>query len=47
MLQVEADDNLHDIIANDYRDKTLRLYATSKASRYQMIIIKITCIQVN
>jgi hypothetical protein len=42
MLQVEADDNLHDIIAIDYRDKTLRLYTSKEASRYRKLSVKIT-----
>jgi hypothetical protein len=37
MLQVEADDNLHDIIANDYRDKPTLVHF-KEASRYRKFI---------
>jgi hypothetical protein len=42
MLQIEADDNLHSIIAVDYRDKTLRLYTSNEAIRFKTLKIKIT-----
>jgi hypothetical protein len=41
-LKIEADDNLHDIISFDLRDKTLRIYTTKEAVNYKKIIVRVT-----
>jgi hypothetical protein len=41
-LKIEADDNLHDIISFDLRDKILRLYTTKEAVSYKKIIVRVT-----
>jgi hypothetical protein len=40
-IKIEADDNLHDIISMDLRDKILRIY-TSKEAKIQKLIVKVT-----
>jgi hypothetical protein len=41
-IKIEADDNLHDIISIDLRDKTLRIYTTKEATKYKKLIVKVT-----
>lgn len=41
-LKIEADDNLHDIIKMDLKDKALRLYTSKEAIRYTKLMVKIT-----
>jgi hypothetical protein len=41
-LKIEADDNLHDIIAFDLRDKALRIYTTKEAVSYKKLMVRIT-----
>ncbi|MFV8373976.1 GIN domain-containing protein [Flavobacterium sp. LB1P71] len=41
-LKVEADDNLHDIISVDLRDKILRIYTTKEAVSSKKIIVRVT-----
>ena len=41
-LKIEADDNLHDIISFDLRDKILRIYTTKEAVNYKKIIVRVT-----
>jgi hypothetical protein len=41
-LKIEADDNLHDIIAIDLQDNTLRLSTTKEAVRYRKLIVKLS-----
>ncbi|MFV5699438.1 GIN domain-containing protein [Flavobacterium sp. ZT3R17] len=41
-LKIEADDNLHDIISFDLRDKTLRIYTTKEAVNYKKLIVRVT-----
>jgi hypothetical protein len=39
---LEADDNLHDIISMDLRDKILRIYTSKEAIKYRKLIVKVT-----
>ncbi len=41
-LKIEADENLHDIIALDERDNTLRIYTSKQATNYKKLIVRIT-----
>ncbi|CAM2897490.1 GIN domain-containing protein [Flavobacterium frigoris] len=41
-IKIEADDNLHDIISMDLRDKTLRIYTSKEATKYRKLIVKVT-----
>lgn len=41
-IKIEADDNLHDIISMDLRDKTLRIYTSKEAIKYRKLIVKVT-----
>ncbi|KIA85417.1 GIN domain-containing protein [Flavobacterium sp. AED] len=41
-LKIEADDNLHDIISFDLRDKTLHIYTTKQAVNYKKLIVRVT-----
>ena len=41
-LKIEADDNLHDIISVDLRDKILRIYTTKEAVSPKKIIVRVT-----
>jgi hypothetical protein len=40
-IKIEADDNLHDIISMDLRDKTLRIYTSKEATKYRKLIVKV------
>lgn len=41
-LEIEADDNLHDIIEIDLKNGVLRLYTRKEAIRYKKLVVKIT-----
>lgn len=41
-LEIEADDNLHDIISFDLSDNILRIYATKQAANYKKMIVRVT-----
>lgn len=41
-LKIEADDNLHDIIALDLSDNILRIYTTKQGTNYKKIIVRVT-----
>ena len=41
-LIIEADENLHDIIALEQYDNTLRIYTTKQARNYKKLIAKVT-----
>lgn len=41
-IKIEADDNLHDIIAMDLREKTLRLYTSKETSIFKKLIVRVT-----
>jgi hypothetical protein len=41
-IKIEADDNLHDIISMDLRDKILRIYTSKEAVKYRKLIVKVT-----
>ncbi len=41
-IKIEADDNLHDIVATDLRDKTLRLYTSKESTIFKKLAVKIT-----
>lgn len=41
-LKIEADDNLHDIISFDLRDKILRIYTAKEAVNYKKLIVRVT-----
>jgi Putative auto-transporter adhesin, head GIN domain len=41
-LRIEADDNLHDIIGIDLRDKTVRLYTSKEVTNFKKLIVKVT-----
>jgi hypothetical protein len=41
-LRIEADDNLHDIIGIDLREKTLRLYTSKEVTNFKKLIVKVT-----
>lgn len=41
-IRIEADDNLHDIIAMDLRDKTLRLYTSKESTIFKKLSVRIT-----
>lgn len=41
-LKIEADDNLHDIIGMDLREKTLRLYTLKESTIFKKLIVRIT-----
>jgi hypothetical protein len=40
-IQIEADDNLHDNISFDLKEKTLRIYTPKEASGFKKLIIRI------
>lgn len=40
-LQIEADDNLHDIISFDLSDDILRIYTTKQPTNYKKIIVRV------
>lgn len=41
-LEIEADENLHEIIASDLNGSTLRLTTTKNASNYKKLSVKVT-----
>lgn len=41
-IKIEADENLHDIISIDLKDKTLRLYTSKEAINYKKLIVRVT-----
>ncbi|SHG55256.1 Putative auto-transporter adhesin, head GIN domain [Flavobacterium johnsoniae] len=41
-IKIEADDNLHEIIAMDLRDKTLRLYTSKESTIFKKLSVKVT-----
>ncbi|OIV44049.1 GIN domain-containing protein [Flavobacterium johnsoniae] len=41
-IKIEADDNLHDIIGMDLRDKTLRLYTAKESTIFKKLSVKVT-----
>ena len=41
-IKIEADENLHDHIIIDLKDKTLLVYASKKAVSYKKLIVRIT-----
>jgi len=41
-IKIEADDNLHDIVAMDLRDKTLRLYTSKESTIFKKLIVRVT-----
>jgi len=41
-LKIEADENLHDIIAIDESDNSLRIYTSKQATNFKKLIVRIT-----
>ncbi|RZJ54031.1 MAG: DUF2807 domain-containing protein, partial [Flavobacterium sp.] len=41
-IKIEADDNLHDIIGMDLRDRTLRLYTSKESTIFKKLIVRVT-----
>lgn len=41
-IKIEADDNLHDIIGMDLREKTLRLYTNKETAIFKKLAVKVT-----
>lgn len=41
-IKIEADDNLHDIIGMDLREKTLRLYTNKESTIFKKLAVKVT-----
>ncbi|WP_035664043.1 GIN domain-containing protein [Flavobacterium sp. ACAM 123] len=41
-IEIEADDNLHDIISMDLRDNLLRIYTSKEAIKYRKLIVRVT-----
>lgn len=41
-IKIEADENLHEIIALDLKDKTLRIYTSKEAVSYKKLIVRVT-----
>ncbi len=41
-IKIEADDNLHEIIAMDLREKTLRLYTAKESTIFKKLAVKVT-----
>lgn len=41
-IKIEADDNLHEIIAFDSRDKILRIYTLKEATNFKKLIVRVT-----
>lgn len=41
-IKIEADDNLHEIIAMDLREKTLRLYTSKESTIFKKLIVRVT-----
>jgi hypothetical protein len=40
-IKIEADDNLHEIISFDLKEKTLRIYTTKEATSFKKLIVRI------
>lgn len=41
-IKIEADDNLHDIVGMDLREKTLRLYTNKESTIFKKLSVKVT-----
>lgn len=41
-IKIEADDNLHDIIGMDLRERTLRLYTSKQSTIFKKLIVRVT-----
>ncbi|MEN2489935.1 DUF2807 domain-containing protein [Flavobacterium sp. B11] len=41
-IKIEADDNLHDIVGMDLREKTLRLYTNKESTIFKRLSVKVT-----
>ncbi len=41
-IKIEADDNLHDIVGMDLREKTLRLYTNKESTIFKKLTVKVT-----
>ena len=41
-LEIEADDNLHEVIATDYHGSTLRIFTTKEINSFKKLSIRIT-----
>nr|WP_294929855.1 DUF2807 domain-containing protein [uncultured Flavobacterium sp.] len=41
-IKIEADDNLHDIIGMDLREKVLRLYTSKESSIFKKLAVRVT-----
>jgi len=41
-IKIEADDNLHDIVGMDLREKTLRLYTNKESSIFKKLSVRVT-----
>ena len=41
-IKIEADDNLHEIIGMDLREKMLRLYTTKESTIFKKLIVRVT-----
>lgn len=41
-IKIEADDNLHEIIGMDLRDRMLRLYTTKESTIFKKLIVRVT-----
>lgn len=41
-IKIEADDNLHEIIGMDLRDKTLRLYTSKESTIFKKLAVRVT-----
>ena len=41
-IKIQADDNLHDIIGMDLREKTLRLYTNKESTIFKKLSVKVT-----
>ncbi|WP_163407656.1 GIN domain-containing protein [Flavobacterium ajazii] len=41
-IKIEADDNLHDIIGMDLREKTLRLYTSKESTIFKKLSVRVT-----
>jgi hypothetical protein len=41
-IKIEADDNLHDIIGMDLREKVLRLYTSKESTIFKKLVVRVT-----
>lgn len=41
-IKIEADDNLHEIIGMDLRERTLRLYTSKESTIFKKLIVRVT-----